>query len=151
MRIPLFPSLRLPVAAFAASLAVLPAARSGVDAGAQRFTRLDDAPTPGFVVVAPSPARAGETLFFPAWDPKNSDGMRASDGSSQRAGFLGGGRAQAAVPLGGRAYFIGSDATSSRLWTSDGTPGGTTPVAELGGPSAGSLTSLAGALFLIGG
>ncbi|HEX4439133.1 MAG TPA: ELWxxDGT repeat protein [Thermoanaerobaculia bacterium] len=120
-------------------------------AQARRLTRLQTAPAPGYVIVAAPPALVGETLFFPTWDEKNSHAMRASDGSSPRATVLRGGWSQTAVAFGGRAFFIGIDATSSRLWVSDGFPDGTTPVAELAGPAAASLTAADGALYLRSG
>ena len=102
--------------ALAFGLGALPAAA----APARRLTRIAVAPAPRFVGVVASPTNVGGTLFFPTWDSKNLYGMRASDGSSPRATVLRGGRSQAAVSFGGRAFFIGADATSSRLWESDG-------------------------------
>ena len=144
------PGIRTAAAAFAAALLTASAA-GAADAGALRLTRVDDAPVPGFLYVAPSPFRVGQTVFFPASDPKNGDAMWASDGSAPRATLLIGARAQAAVSFGGRAFFIGTDSTSSKLWKSDGSPAGTTPVAELGGPYAGSLAAIGDALYLWGG
>ena len=144
---------RLPArSAIAAALLVLPAA-AALAAGphAQRLTRLADSPTPGAVSVGPSPASIAGVLYFPAWDPRNDSAIWAANGSSPRATLLRSVRAQMPVPLGGRAFFVGSDPTASRLWTSDGSPDGTRPVAELGSPGAGSLTVIGDDLYLIGG
>ncbi len=143
--------LRMRPAAAAVFLILSAAQASTAGPRAQRLTRLDDAPVPGFVAVGESPARIGGVLYFPAWDPKNDWAMWAADGPAPRATLLRNARAQAPVAFGGRAYFIGSDPTASRLWTSDGSPDGTWPVAELGGPGAGSLTPVGSALYLTGG
>ena len=139
--------------ALAAALAVLAAASTTAAAPpAQRLTELFDIPVPGALLVWAPPQRVGGTLFFPGWDARNQWAMWASDGSSDRATLLRNSRAETPVAFdGGAAFYVGSDPTSARLWRSDGSPGGTTAVAELGGPLAGSLSAAGGALYLRGG
>ena len=114
---------------------------------ARRITDLFSRPSTGVLSAAP-PAEINGVVYFPAGSFAGS-GLYASDLTTDRARLLKDLDAGTPVELDGRAFFLGAQGGLSSLWTTDGTPSGTVPVAPLG-DSAGGLSAVGGLLDFLG-
>jgi ELWxxDGT repeat protein len=114
---------------------------------ARRITDLASRPVPGVLSAGPA-ARINGVVYFPGGSFAGS-GLYASDLATDRARLLKQLDAGIPVELDGRAFFLGAQGGISSLWTTDGTPAGTIPVAPLG-DSASGLTAVGGLLYFLG-